>query len=447
MRSRQMRLLAALWALRSSATGAPTNGTQPAAPTNGTRVAVLLPGEMRFPDFDNLAASLAAFDVFVSTYAEDEGRARRLRPTGLVLTPRAEVSLASGRMYQWYHLDRLLREFKDALLAYDVLFRTRTDAHFFETMTPAHLRVGDDALHAAIDHGFYARPATFYRVYEDMFAAARGPYSDQGHAYFPLDYENLVRAYRLDAANAAHARLVTRHPTLAYRYKRVNVVKAAAFLVYPTSVYNRDTDKLIRNIERHLRANLTIDNGIYTNKNRGNRVFSSEKFHLVHALARGARFADFAAPTVGVLLRPRPAAAPGSCPRPTPHDALLQIWRDALADPPEDMSERPREKRRTPSQTRSNTRRENKRWQDVCLRATPYDALLDAWRDALAQKVEGVCKNRLGKTTAQLAQETMRQQSARVTLADKRRHADRVAAKANLYARGARIRTEATGGK
>ena len=446
MRSRQMRLLAALWALRSSATGAPTNGTQPAAPTNGTRVAVLLPGEMRFPDFDNLAASLAAFDVFVSTYAEDEGRARRLRPTGLVLTPRAEVSLASGRMYQWYHLDRLLREFKDALLAYDVLFRTRTDAHFFETMTPAHLRVGDDALHAAIDHGFYARPATFYRVYEDMFAAARGPYSDQGHAYFPLDYENLVRAYRLDAANAAHARLVTRHPTLAYRYKRVNVVKAAAFLVYPTSVYNRDTDKLIRNIERHLRANLTIDNGIYTNKNRGNMVFSSEKFHLVHALAKGARFADFAAPTVGVLLRPRPAA-PGSCPRPTPHDALLQIWRDALADPPEDMSERPREKRRTPSQTRSNTRRENKRWQDVCLRATPYDALLDAWRDALAQKVEGVCKNRLGKTTAQLAQETMRQQSARVTLADKRRHADRVAAKANLYARGARIRTEATGGK
>ena len=122
-----MRLLAALWALRSSATGAPTNGTQPAAPTNGTRVAVLLPGEMRFPDFDNLAASLAAFDVFVSTYAEDEDRARRLRPTGLVLTPRAEVSLASGRMYQWYHLDRLLREFKAALLAYDVLFRTRTD--------------------------------------------------------------------------------------------------------------------------------------------------------------------------------------------------------------------------------------------------------------------------------------------------------------------------------
>ena len=208
-----------------------------------------------------------------------------------------------------------------------------SQAHFFETMTPAHFRVGDDALHAAINHGFYARPATFYRVYEDMFAAARGPYLDQGHAYFPLDYENLVRAYRLDAANAAHVRMVRRHPTLAYRYKRVNVVEAAGFLVYPTSIYNKDTDKLIQNIERHLRANLTIDNGIYTNKHRGNRPFSSEKFHMVHALARAPRFADFTAPTVGVLLRPRPAAAPGSCPRPT-HDALLQAWRDALADPP-----------------------------------------------------------------------------------------------------------------
>jgi len=110
-----MRLLAALWALQS------------ATATNGTRVAVLLPGEMRFPDFDNLAASMEAFDVFISTYAEYEGRARLLRPKGLVLTPRAEVSLASGRMYQWYHLDRLLREFKAAFLAYDVLFRTRTD--------------------------------------------------------------------------------------------------------------------------------------------------------------------------------------------------------------------------------------------------------------------------------------------------------------------------------
>ena len=216
--------------------------------------------------------------------------------------------------------------------------------------------------------------------------------------------------------------------------------------MYPTSIYNKDTEKLIQNIERHLRANLTIDNGIYTNKNRWNMRFASEKFHLVHALTPPvrARIADFAAPTVGVLLRPRPAAAPGSCPRPTQHDALLQAWRDAL-DPPEDTSERPMP-RRLPPQTRPNKRRENKRRQDVCPRATTDEALLDAWRDALAKKVPGgVCKHPRPKSAARLAQETIHRKFGRADLTDKRRHADRVAAKANLHARGARIRNSAKG--
>ena len=147
-----------------------------------------------------------------------------------------------------------------------------------------------------------------------------------------------------------------------------------------------------------------------------------------------------------ILTTPREARAKraggGSCARPTPDDALLRTWRNALADLPDDMSERPREKRRAPPRTRPNRRR-----QDICPRATD-DALLQAWRDALAQKVpEGVCKHRRPKSTARLAQETIHQKFGRVALADKRRHADRVAAKANLYARGARIRTEATGGK
>ena len=145
-----------------------------------------------------------------------------------------------------------------------------------------------------------------------------------------------------------------------------------------------------------------------------------------------------------ILTTPREARAKradgGSCARPTPDDELLRTWRNALADLPDDMSERPREKhraRRTP----------NKRRQDICPLETPYDALLQAWRDALTKKSEGVCKHRSGKSTARLAQETIHQKFGRVALADKRRHADRVAAKANLHARGARIRREATGGR
>ena len=128
-----------------------------------------------------------------------------------------------------------------------------------------------------------------------------------------------------------------------------------------------------------------------------------------------------------------------TCQRATPDDTLLRAWRDALADRPEDTSERPREKRRA-------RRTPNKRRQDICPLETPYDALLQAWRDALAHKVpEGVCKHRRPKSTVRLAQETIHQKFGRVALADKRRHADRIAAKANLYARGARIRDSAKG--
>ena len=161
------------------------------------------------------------------------------------------------------------------------------------------------------------------------------------------------------------------------------------------------------------------------------------------ALAEGHEGTCMRRPAGRRSARPRRAPRkrrPEYCPRPTPDDALLRTWRNALADLPDDMSERPREKRRA-------RRTPNKRRQDICPLETPYDALLQAWRDALTKKSEGVCKHRNGKSTARLAQETIHQKFGRVALADKRRHADRVAAKANLHARGARIRREATGGR
>ena len=330
---RSLLLLAALpWGLLSEAL-ASTDNTLQNRSSAAVRVAVLLPGELRFPAAENLQASMAAFDVFISTYVEYEDRAHMLRPKRIVLTDRSTVSLPGGRMWQWYHLDRLLKEYKAELLEYDVLFKTRSDCYFFEPLTAAHFsHVHGEFLHMNSDISFYARAATFFYVYESMFDDVRGKYLRAGHVYFDLDYENLVAAYGIDAVNKQHVH-TKRHPTIRYRFTRINLAIAARQLVYPTSVYHRSTKVLIENIESHLRAGLPIDNGKYTNRNLGDNTFASEKFHLVHAINR-APIADFAAPTVGVLLRPRPAAAPGSCPRPTQHDALLQAWRDALADPP-----------------------------------------------------------------------------------------------------------------
>ena len=96
---RSLLLLAALpWGLLSEAL-ASTNNTLQNRSSAAVRVAVLLPGELRFPAAENLQASMAAFDVFISTYVEYEDRAHMLRPKRIVLTDRSTVSLPGGRMY------------------------------------------------------------------------------------------------------------------------------------------------------------------------------------------------------------------------------------------------------------------------------------------------------------------------------------------------------------
>jgi len=121
------------------------------------------------------------------------------------------------------------------------------------------------------------------------------------------------------------------------------------------------------------------------------------------------------------------------CKRETPDEALLRAWRAALAKVPEDMSERPPP--RTP-------RAPNQPGQGYCPRPkqkptpTPYDALLKEWRDVLIAAVpKDMCKPKSLPP------------SKPKPFADQMRRARRVAAKAELYARGARIRKGATGGR
>ena len=123
-----------------------------------------------------------------------------------------------------------------------------------------------------------------------------------------------------------------------------------------------------------------------------------------------------------------------SCARETPDDALLRAWRAALADLPEDTSARPQP--RTP-------RAPNQPGQGYCPRPkqkptpTPYDALLKEWRDVLVAAVpKDMCKPKSLPPTPKPK-----------PFADQMRRARQVEAKAALYARGARIRNGATGGR
>ena len=122
-----------------------------------------------------------------------------------------------------------------------------------------------------------------------------------------------------------------------------------------------------------------------------------------------------------------------SCARETPEEALLRAWRADLAKVPEDMSERPPPRAlRAPSQP----------GQGYCPRPkqkptpTPYDALLKEWQDVL-----------LGAVPMDMCKPKSLPPHKPKPFADQMQRARRVAAKAELYARGARIRKGATGGR
>ena len=130
-------------------------------------------------------------------------------------------------------------------------------------------------------------------------------------------------------------------------------------------------------------------------------------------------------PTVGAL---------PMCKRAPPDDVLLRAWRAALADLPEDTSARPQP--RTP-------RAPNQPGQGYCPRPkqkptpTPYDALLKEWRDVLVAAVpKDMCKPKSLPPTPKPK-----------PFADQMRRTRQLEAKAALYARGARIRNGATGGR
>ena len=111
---------------------------------------------------------------------------------------------------------------------------------------------------------------------------------------------------------------------------------------------------------------------------------------------------------------------------------MLRAWRADLAKVPEDMSERP-----PPRTARAPTQP----GQGYCPRPkqkptpTPYDALLKEWRDVAAAVPKDMCKPK------------SRPPPKPKPFADQMRRARRVAAKAELFARGARIRKGATGGR
>ena len=106
------------------------------------RVALLITGELRTPYFQNLYNAIKGFPVYISTYTEYYTIAKKLSKN-VLLVDRDDTSVNlkinqknSHILYQWWHLNNLLKTYKNELFNYDVLVKLRSDMHYLKPISP-----------------------------------------------------------------------------------------------------------------------------------------------------------------------------------------------------------------------------------------------------------------------------------------------------------------------
>jgi hypothetical protein len=265
------------------------------------KIAILITGELRLPDFNNLYNSIQNYDIFISTYTEYYEDAKKITDN-IIITDRKDTcfhkqSIPYPNIYQWWHLNKLLSVYKETLQKYDILLKIRSDCYFIEKLTEHHFsHVDMNCFYMNSDHSFYGSTKIFYDIYENFYDDILTKYINRGNQYFEINYLNLVLSYK----NTQKLSKYTKNRK--YRVIRQNINVGLKELVYPTSLqYKGNIKELIKNIEHFLHRNKKIDNKKYNNLFKSaNPHFGTEKYHFLHVVNK-VIIKSFELPTIGLI--------------------------------------------------------------------------------------------------------------------------------------------------
>lgn len=226
------------------------------------RVAIILLGEMRFENekhFFDFKKLIEGKDVFISTYLKYESMAKIITSKIII----NEVSLPQSNMYQWYHLDKVIKQWRDELINYDVLIRLRTDM-IYKNLELENIQLSDGKIYAQTDQIFYGKPNHFLNVFDDMFDNVLNLYSIRSKDYYiPINFDNLLQS----DSNAD------------VKYAWINLPKK----IYSTNI-NQIKENIIKEnfLNRNDIESFEIEYGMKTGYN-----FTSERCFLIQSLNKG----------------------------------------------------------------------------------------------------------------------------------------------------------------
>ncbi len=268
------------------------------------KIAILITGELRIPDFQNLFNSIKNYDIYISTYTEYYDIAKKLTDNFIITDIKDNLifnkkTIPYPNIYQWWHLNKLLIYYKKELQNYDILLKTRSDCYFIKPLTDEYfLNIDKSCFYMNSDHSFYSSVNIFYKLFENYYDDILNIYINKGDQYFDINYNNLIESYK-------NIQIVDNYKEEAkkkqYKYIRRDIYQGLIELVYPKHIFSSNLDILVKNIEEKLKNNIDIDNKEYCNLFKsGNPNFGSEKYIFLNAINK-VIIKKFNLPTIGII--------------------------------------------------------------------------------------------------------------------------------------------------
>jgi len=237
-----------------------------------SKKAILITGQLRFRNevrFKLFSDIIKGYDIFISTYTDYKNIAQKLTNNIIFLDTHPDYKTTyQTNMYQWFHLQNLIRKYEDNLSQYDILYRLRTDINI-----PTQLfnkTVNKRTIYSIRDFLFFGESIHFINIFKNFFDEILNKYYGiKQQRYFNINYSNFINTIK---------------PT--YRWD---------WITYPRCIFSKNFNTLKANIISHMdklndiNANKTTCNFIthLPSVIIKNSHFSSEKIFPLHCINNG----------------------------------------------------------------------------------------------------------------------------------------------------------------
>ena len=170
------------------------------------KLAIIITGELRVLDerhLRELESAYKDYDLFISTYKEYEEICIRLGAKYTFLEVenhglKDQYNHSLNHVWQWAHIENIVRHFEKDLKAYEVLMKVRTD--YSDNTYPGgkiEKILGDvlpQTLYVDWDYLFYGRSEHFINVFREIFSDIKKVYFGKNNDYIDINYRNLVNS-------------------------------------------------------------------------------------------------------------------------------------------------------------------------------------------------------------------------------------------------------------